>query len=160
MLALTIYFYQSQILRMFSIVLPKTLLFMGLKMSFANEFFAWVLFCVLKSIYSFNHGDWSNSNTRCALFSFNPKSMCNCKYLQWRTYLFLLLNVGTLIYALDWLICCISLLFFDDTLTTYFQWLLCVLLQLDNHYEYHAALVDILDQPLKLILFTVILVLC
>ena len=42
---------------MFSMVLPNTLLFIGLKKSFSNELLASVLFFVLKLMYCFNQGD-------------------------------------------------------------------------------------------------------
>ena len=44
-------------LRKFSIVLPKTLLFISLKKSFSNEFLACFLFSVLKSMYCLSQGD-------------------------------------------------------------------------------------------------------
>ena len=44
-------------LRKFSIVLPKTLLFISLKKSFSNEFLACFRFSVLKSIYCLSQGD-------------------------------------------------------------------------------------------------------
>ena len=44
----------------FSIVLPKTQLFISLKKSFSKLFFAYVLSLVLRSIYFFNHALSSN----------------------------------------------------------------------------------------------------
>ena len=43
--------------RIFSIVLPNTELFVSLKKSFLNGFFAFAIFWVLKSIYCFKQGD-------------------------------------------------------------------------------------------------------
>ena len=60
----------STLLRKFSIVFPKTILFISLKKSFSNEFLACFHFSVLKSIYCLSQGDLSNFSTRwTSLFS-------------------------------------------------------------------------------------------
>ena len=59
---------RSTLLRKFSHVLPKTLLFISLEKSFSNGFFAYFRFSVLKSIYYLSQGDWSNSSTLWTFF--------------------------------------------------------------------------------------------
>ena len=61
-------------LHKFSIVLPKTLLFISLKKSFSNEFLACFHFSVLKSIYCLSQGDWSNFSTLWIFFILRPRS--------------------------------------------------------------------------------------
>ena len=57
----------------FSIVLPKTLLFISFKKSFSNEFLACFLFLVLKSMYYFSQGDWSNFSTLWIFLILRPR---------------------------------------------------------------------------------------
>lgn len=67
----------STLFLIFSKVLPKMLLFKGLKKSFSHEFLAAVRFFVFKSMYYFNQADCLNCNALRAFFNFNPKFIYN-----------------------------------------------------------------------------------
>ena len=70
----------------FSIVFPKTELFISLNKSFLNSVFASFLNLVFISIYSFNYASWLNWITLCTLFSINPWFSACFKALMWMTY--------------------------------------------------------------------------
>ena len=81
-------------LRIFSIVLPKTLLFMSLKKSFSNSFCALGRRFVFNSMYGFNHAFSSKEIPRWIFVSFKPRSKYCFKFLWWRTYLFFSFKFG------------------------------------------------------------------
>ena len=65
----------------FSIIFLKTELFISLKKSFSNSFFASVLSLVFISIYGFNHASWLNWITLCTFFIRIHDSMLVLKLL-------------------------------------------------------------------------------
>ena len=82
-------------LHRFSISFPKTLLFISLKKSFSNEFFAFFRFSVLKSMYCLSQGDWLNFSTLRIFFIFKPRSKNSCKFDSATHTLSCLLTLGS-----------------------------------------------------------------
>ena len=70
----------------FSIVFPKTELFISVKKSFSNSFFASFLYLLFISMYVFNHTFWLNWITLRTFFSFKPWFSACFKALMWITY--------------------------------------------------------------------------
>jgi len=81
-------------LRIFSIVFPKTLLFMSLKKSFSNSFCALERRFVFNSMYGFDHAFSSKEIPRWIFVSFKPRSKNCFKFLWWRTYFFFSVTLG------------------------------------------------------------------
>ena len=112
--------------RTFSIVLPKTLLFMSLKKSFSNSFCALEWRFVFNSIYGFNHAFSSKEIPRWIFVSFKPRSKYCFKFLWWRTYFFFSFRLGisfsTLLISIRsgarWYSLCKSLSFFEYSKST------------------------------------------
>ena len=70
----------------FYIVFTKTALFISLKKSFSNLFFASFLNLVFMSMYDFKHAFWLNWITLRTLFSINPWFSTCFKILMWTSY--------------------------------------------------------------------------
>ena len=70
----------------FSIVFPNTELFINLKKSFSNSFFASFLNLVFISIYDFNHAFCWDLITLCTVFNFAPLINACFKALMCMTY--------------------------------------------------------------------------
>ena len=75
-------------LRIFSIVLPTTLLFMSLKKTFSNSFCALEWRFVFNSMHGFNHAFLSKEIPRWIFVTFKSRSKYCFKFLWWRTYFF------------------------------------------------------------------------
>src|SRR6266536_2059956 len=105
--------------RTFSMVFPKTLLFMSLKKSFSNSFLACFLFSVLKSMYFFIQGFWLNSNTLCIFVIINPASTACLRFLSCITYFSLSLRFGISLVNLPHLMLCFAaiLLEYSDNIS-------------------------------------------
>ena len=73
----------------FSIVFPKTALFITLKMSFSNLFFAFLLSLVFISVYGFSKAFWLNLITLWIFFKSAPWFVDCFKFLMWVIYLVL-----------------------------------------------------------------------
>ena len=79
----------------FSIVFPKTALFINLKKSFSKPLFAFYLSLVLISINSFSQPFWLNLINLWTFFKNNPWFNGYCKFLRWIAYIDFLYKVVT-----------------------------------------------------------------
>ena len=70
----------------FSIVFPKTALFICLKKSFSESFFASVLSLLLISMYGFNHSSWLKLITLWTFFKIKPWFKASFKLFVLITY--------------------------------------------------------------------------
>ena len=77
---------------MFSMVFPKTELFISLKKSFSKLFFAFILNCVFFSIYGFMKGPSRNKSTLQTFFNLIPRERYCFRFSPCKTIRFLSLK--------------------------------------------------------------------